>query len=81
MSAYGREHRAMRGVVLLEEPICIGYPVGIHDGEQPVPTTQLDHKTPLSAGGTTTRENTRGLCASCNARKGRDERRRSWRDR
>lgn len=80
VSAYGRDHRALREVVLLEEPFCIGYPIGIHDGA-PVRTTQMDHKKPLVAGGTTTRANAGGLCGSCNARKGRDERTRSWRDR
>ena len=80
MSVYGPVHRALRAQVLLEEPVCVGYPEGCH-GDERVPTTQLDHKTPLSAGGRTTRANTGGLCASCNGRKGRDERRRSWRGR
>jgi len=80
VSVYGRDHRELRAQVLVEEPVCVGYPLGIH-GMERVRTTQLDHVTPIAAGGKTTRANARALCRSCNARKGRDERRRSWRDR
>ncbi len=79
-AAYGPEHRRLRRIVLHEEPWCVGYPIGIHDGA-PVRTTQLDHKTPLSAGGPTVRGNARGMCAPCNQRKSLDERVRSWRAR
>jgi hypothetical protein len=80
MSKYGAAYDALRPLVLEAEPFCVGYPVGIHDGER-VRTTEVDHIKPVSAGGQSTRENTRGLCRSCNRRKGADERRRWWRDR
>ncbi|HEY8861009.1 MAG TPA: HNH endonuclease [Candidatus Limnocylindria bacterium] len=83
MSApYGTEHRRLREEVLAspDAKCCIGYPVGIH-GAACVPPDTLDHKIPLIRGGATTRGNARPLCGSCNSRKGRDERRRTWRDR
>jgi 5-methylcytosine-specific restriction endonuclease McrA len=80
VTPYDSKHRALRDQVLVEEPFCVGYPIGIHDGE-PTRTTQLDHKKPLIEGGPTSRENAGGLCGPCNGRKGRDERRRTWRGR
>jgi 5-methylcytosine-specific restriction endonuclease McrA len=72
-------YRRLRAEVLADEPWCPGVPLGIHGAER-VPTTQLDHVTPLAQGGAHTRSQVRGLCASCNGRKGRDERVRTWRD-
>lgn len=65
---YGAEHRRLRRQVLREEPWCPGFPPGVH-GTAHVPTTVMDHIVSMRRGGTTSRGNTRGLCASCNRRK------------
>lgn len=67
-----------RPVVLSQEPWCVGVPLGFHKGQH-VRTDQVDHITPLSAGGLTVRDNLRGLCASCNHRKSLEEGARTWR--
>lgn len=65
---YGAVWRKIRAIVLLEEPWCPGYPDGYH-GEACVRTNSVDHKIAKSKGGTTTRNNLRGLCGACNSRK------------
>lgn len=85
MTRYGYAHQQQRVEVLALQRLCPGYPAGIH-GHRAVRTTQLDHVTPLVRGGTSARTNVRGLCASCNARKGNHERvrhagGRHWRER
>jgi 5-methylcytosine-specific restriction endonuclease McrA len=73
VNKYGAAHRGMRRRVLTEEGYCVGYPLGVH-GKVLVPTTTLDHITPLVQGGRTTRANSAALCLSCNSRKGTTER-------
>jgi len=67
-----------RPLVLSQEPYCVGYPTEHHGGAL-VRTEQVDHIMPRGQGGPTTRENLRGLCASCNRRKSMDEGARTWR--
>jgi 5-methylcytosine-specific restriction protein A len=58
---YGAQHRALRGLVLEEEPACRACRVR--------PSTIADHVVPLSRGGQTVRENLQGLCRECSASK------------
>lgn len=62
---YGREHRAIRKQVLVEEPLCqICRAKGIVAA-----TTIADHVVPLSRGGRTVRSNYQGLCGPCHKAK------------
>jgi len=65
---YGKAHRQLRKFILARDPWCPGVPDGIHSNES-VRTNVLDHIVSLRRGGSTTIENTRGLCHACNARK------------
>jgi hypothetical protein len=65
---YGTAHRALRKVVLREEPWCPGFPLGAHGAEK-VRTTVMDHKLSQKMGGRTVRWNVQGLCAACNGAK------------
>ena len=58
---YDRNWRRLRVMVLREEPICR---VCQHE-----PSTQVDHITAKTKGGTNDRDNLRGICASCHSRK------------
>jgi 5-methylcytosine-specific restriction enzyme A len=58
---YGREHRAIRKQVLVEEPLCRAC---LAKGRVR-PTTIADHIIPMSKGGPTVRSNYQGLCRPC----------------
>lgn len=62
---YGREHEALRRIVLAEEPACRTC------GETEALT--LDHIIPLSQGGQTIRANAQTLCRRCQHRKASQE--------
>ena len=55
---YGAQHDALRRQVMAEEPACA------QCGSEEAPT--LDHITPLSQGGQSTRDNVQRLCTACN---------------
>ena len=55
----GRRWMALRKQVLNEEPLC---PCGM-------PSWEVDHIIPLGLGGSNARENLRGLCVVCHAKK------------
>jgi 5-methylcytosine-specific restriction enzyme A len=57
----GTDHDRIRKQVLADEPYC--YLCG-------APATQADHVVPRIKGGRNERENYRGACGPCNARKG-----------
>lgn len=65
---YGAGWRRLRARVLREEPVCVGFPIGVH-GALRVRTTAVDHIVGISRGGTDARSNLRGLCRSCNSAK------------
>ncbi len=62
--------RAVRLIVLGEQPICAGYPLPCMN-----PASEVDHITPLIERPdlAITRENLQGLCLSCHTRKTRAE--------
>ena len=53
----GRRWMRMRNLVLIEEPVCMVC------GRRAA--TQVDHKIPLSKGGTDDRDNLQGICDGC----------------
>lgn len=53
----GRRWMRLREAVLVEEPVCMIC------GR--MPSTQVDHKVPISKGGTDTRGNLQGVCEAC----------------
>jgi 5-methylcytosine-specific restriction endonuclease McrA len=63
----GRRHKISDGV-LAEEPLCPGYPAGVHHGDQ-VRTTVVDHIRSRRSGGPDERANLRAYCRSCHSRK------------
>lgn len=68
-----------RPLVLMQEPYCVGYPAGYHDGTQ-VRSTEVDHIMSVRTGGPTVRSNLRGLCHQCHSKKTADmDGGRSWR--
>ncbi|SFK44257.1 5-methylcytosine-specific restriction enzyme A [Sphingomonas sp. NFR04] len=64
---YGREHEAMRRIVLNEEPLCRAC-LG-KEPPQYVPSTIADHIRPKAEGGTDDRDNYQGLCSPCSKAK------------
>jgi 5-methylcytosine-specific restriction endonuclease McrA len=40
---YGRQHQAWRELVLARQPICVGWPRGIHPAGVPAPAFVADH--------------------------------------
>lgn len=69
---YGRAHRQMRKLVLVEEPLCR---LCLADGVS-TPSTIADHIIPKADGGGSDRGNYQGLCKACHDRKTIAERRR-----
>lgn len=64
---YGREHEAMRRIVLAEEPLC-----RLCLAMEPpryTPSTIADHIVNKAEGGSDDRENYQGACASCSTAK------------
>lgn len=58
---YGTAWRKLRKIILHRDPIC--RVCGI------APATEVDHVTPLAAGGDNSDENLRGICEDCHGRK------------
>jgi len=61
MRTRGRRWMSLRHVVLVEEPVCMMC------GRKA--STQVDHKTPVSKGGTDERDNLQGVCLECHETK------------
>ena len=69
---YGREYRQLKAAVLLPHIArfghwCPGYKHASH--KVPLRELTVDHRIPISRGGTTALRNLHVLCASCNKRK------------
>ena len=70
---YGYHWQRLRRMVLARQPLCQD-PFGTHaHHHELVPATEVDHITPLAAGGGNSLENLQGLCKSCHSRKTRQE--------
>lgn len=65
---YGSVWHKISASVLEQEPVCPGYPAGVHHGDQ-VRTTVVDHIRSRRSGGTDARSNLRAYCRSCHSRK------------
>jgi 5-methylcytosine-specific restriction protein A len=76
---YGREHDAMRRIVLDEEPLC-RVCLGKHPAQY-TPSTIADHIRPKAEGGTDDRDNYQGICDPCHRDKTARESGRSRRNR
>jgi 5-methylcytosine-specific restriction enzyme A len=61
----GRKWMRLREMVLIEEPVCMLC------GQRP--STQVDHKKPVSEGGTDERDNLQGVCYDCHDAKTRND--------
>lgn len=64
---YGREHEAMRRIVLAEEPLC--RPCLAMEPPRYTPSTIADHIVNKAEGGSDDRDNYQGACASCSTAK------------
>jgi hypothetical protein len=69
------KHRQWRRRVLSANPICPGWPAGVH-GARAVEAKVADHIVPLADGGGWQLSNGRGLCAACHSRRHAAEKRR-----
>ena len=67
---YGYRWQKIRAVYLRAHPICAD-PFGVHQqaGQLAVAAEDVDHITPLQAGGSNRAENLQALCHSCHSRK------------
>ena len=65
LMGYGHEWRKIRARVLAGSPLCLALRNGRTCGRK---ATEVDHVTPLRAGGTHDRRNLRALCKSCHSR-------------
>jgi 5-methylcytosine-specific restriction endonuclease McrA len=59
-------------MVLRRDPLCVGWPAGVHGGSV-VGSNTADHIIPLHAGGTWALTNGQGLCESCHGVKCNEE--------
>ena len=62
---YDYEWRKIRDAFLLNPPVCCD-PYGRHRGRG-IRAVHVDHKVPLSQGGTNAESNLQGLCTSCHS--------------
>jgi 5-methylcytosine-specific restriction endonuclease McrA len=70
----------LRQRVLLEEPVCVGWPeTRPPHGTQRIDTTVVVNKVPISQGGADARDNLQALCGSCAAAKHKYDNRDNWR--